>query len=50
MAEWEIQRFGAYREKATLPALNAGPILILNLPVLVIDITGGKVAVAARAL
>ena len=38
MAEWEIQQFGAYREKATLLALIAGPILLLNLPILLINI------------
>ena len=38
MAEWEIQAFGSYREKATLLALILGPILILNLPILVINI------------
>lgn len=38
LAEWEIQQFGSYREKATLLTLITGPILLLNLPILIINI------------
>jgi len=38
LAEWELRQFRAYRERATLIALIAAPILVLNAPLLVINI------------
>jgi hypothetical protein len=38
LAEWEIQQFGSYREKATLLILIATPLVLLNAPILIINI------------
>ena len=38
LAEWELRQFGSYRERATLIALIAAPLIAVNTPLLLINI------------
>jgi hypothetical protein len=38
LAEWELRQFGSYRERATLVALIAAPIVAANVPLLIVNI------------
>ena len=38
LAEWELRQFGSYRERATLIALIAAPLIAVSAPLLIVNI------------